>query len=170
MPIDRVTQHLVLQIISTVLSTRAAAMGIAFVLAIAGCSMIFSGIKDEGSIDLRTPLVTGQAKSGFVGALLVFGSLVISVICVLSLKSPAGPKVPRTNQRIVVRNGDMQLEWEGELQLLDESKYVVELLKSAQMSLLRERKRRSSTDGEEKTTASEAPGLLEVHSTEDAGT
>jgi hypothetical protein len=126
MQLDQTTKHRLLAIVST----RAAAMGIAFLLAACGCAMIFAGIRDQGAIDIKTPFITGQAKSGFVGVLLVFASVVITVVLAASGRKPL------KNQKIKVRSGGMQIEWEGELRRWDEAQHVAELLKAARLSVM----------------------------------
>ena len=48
-------------------NVKAAAMLISLIFCVAGIVMILMGIKDQGVIDLKTPFISGQAKSGFVG-------------------------------------------------------------------------------------------------------
>src|SRR5262245_50421730 len=61
------------------INTKAFAMNGALLLIIAGIFMILKGIKDQGSIDLKAPFLTGKVESGFVGISLIVASVFIII-------------------------------------------------------------------------------------------
>lgn len=91
-----------------------------FYLGISGVVMIFMGIQDVGFIDLKTPFITGQAKSGFVGMLLIFSSVVI-VICSLFTR--------KSKHKLSIRKGGFVINWEGSVSTVEEFdliRYLIE--------------------------------------------
>jgi hypothetical protein len=132
------------KILTKLVSTKSAAMGIALLLTVCGCTMIFQNIRDDGFIDIKTPFITGKAKSGFVGVLLIMGSLVITVSAVLcgtvvarSIANKDNSRASGKNQKLKVKIGNRSLEWEGQLTFWEESDHVGCLLETVQRSLLR---------------------------------
>jgi hypothetical protein len=118
--LERYRRHLLISsVFNKLASTKAAGMCVAFLLTLGGCLMIFQNIRDDGFIDVKTPFITGQAKSGFVGVLLIVAGLVVTISAILS-----GAVVARIvakgrygtagkNQKIKLRIGDQTIEWEG---------------------------------------------------------
>lgn len=140
--LERYRRHLLFStLLNKLASTKAAGMAIALILTLCGALMIFQNIRDEGFIDIKTPFITGHAKSGFVGVLLITAGLIITVSTILSgamvsrtmAKSRAG--TAGKNQKIKVRAGNQVLEWEGRLDYWEEAERVEELLKSVQRAL-----------------------------------
>ena len=93
--------------------------------------MIYKGIKDEGSIDIKSTFVSGQLKSGFVGVVLIFLSSVITITGLMNKGYP--PK-----QKLKIRKGDMELEWEGDLYYWNESKNILDVISAITEQVLDE--------------------------------
>ena len=108
------------------LNVKAVSMTLSVFLGISGCMMIVMGIRDTGSIDIRTPFLTGEAKSGFVGVLLVFLSMVITLACLVVAKSRAH----QSTHTLVVKRGDKEFTWQGVIGSKEELAAAATLLAS----------------------------------------
>ena len=104
------------------LTVRSFMMSICVFLAVSGVVMIFLRIKDIGSIDFKTPFITGKAESGFVGILLIFSSVVGSTLCLCIQKK-------LSTHRVTIERGGEKLEWQGRMHSLDEIQTISRLLK-----------------------------------------
>jgi hypothetical protein len=107
---------------------KAFAMVFAFGLLLTGAAMIFQGIKDEGAIDIKAAFITGQVKSGFVGVLLIFGSIIVCVATLHYRVKELATQKRSTIQTIKCRKGDVELEWRGPLDYWTEAEHVERLL------------------------------------------
>jgi hypothetical protein len=107
---------------------KASAMLIAFGLMLAGSVMIFREIKDEGAIDIKAPFITGKAKSGFVGVILVFGSITVCVATLHYRVKELAIRKRSSLQTIKYRKGDVELEWRGALDYWRDAEHVGRLL------------------------------------------
>jgi hypothetical protein len=105
------------------LNVRSAALMIAAMMVLFGCLMVKQGLRDDGAIDIRSPFLSGQVKSGFVGVLLVFMGMVITTTVVLRHRPPSTPR-----QSIKVRNGSRSLEWDGDLYYWNERRNILDLI------------------------------------------
>ena len=101
------------------INARAVGMFLGFLLCVAGILMIFAGIKDDGFVDVKTPFVTGQARSGFVGLLLIFCATVIAVCSLLA---------PRGRHKLSIREGDRVVTWEGWPNTTEEHELIQRIL------------------------------------------
>lgn len=109
-------------------------MLVALVLAISGCFMISVGLTDEGMIDVKTPFITGQIKTGFVGMLLVFCS-VVCVVATLGISRSLGQIHKPPIHTIEIAQGDTKIVWSGPIHFLDEAPYIEHLLHTVARSL-----------------------------------
>ena len=107
------------QFILRKLNVKAVAMLNSFLLALFGTIMIFMGIKDQGMIDLKAPFISGHAKSGFVGILLVFFPVVIAIACLAMKKSP---------HKISIKKGEVEIECEGSVSTVEDLEYLERLI------------------------------------------
>ena len=115
-----------IDILNRKLNVLSFAMALAILLCIIGATMIFLGIKDHGSIDFSSPFATGQAKSGFVGVTLIFCSLIAS-IGALRYRALENAK-RQSEQTIRIKNGDIEVEWKGNLTHWNDSHHVKKIL------------------------------------------
>lgn len=117
-----------LDVLNRKLNVLSFAMGLSISLGFIGAIMIFLGIKDDGAIDFSAPFATGQAKSGFVGVTLIFCAMIIS-IGVLRYRALENTKRRvSSEQSIRVKNGDIEIEWRGNLTHWNDSHHVRKLL------------------------------------------
>jgi hypothetical protein len=87
------------------------------------------GIKDEGTIDLASPFLSGKAKSGFVGVILLFCSVFIS-LGVLHYRAKENSKRDSSStQTIEIKMGNKELKWTGKLTHWNDSHHLRELLR-----------------------------------------
>ena len=121
----------VFSFLSKKVNVRGISMLIALVIAISGSVMIYKGIKDEGAIDIKSPFVSGQLRSGFVGVVLIF---LASAICITGLMT----RGERPRQKIKLRKGDMELEWDGDLYYWNESRNILDIVDSITQMVLKE--------------------------------
>ncbi|RUR32665.1 hypothetical protein [Vreelandella nanhaiensis] len=112
-------------------------MGLAIFLGVIGEIMIFLGIKDEGSIDFSAPFATGQAKTGFVGISLIFCSMIISIGTLRYKALETTKRRSDTEQSIKVKNGDIEIEWKGNLVHWNDSHHVRKLLDEIMSSVVK---------------------------------
>jgi len=101
------------------INAKAVGLVLAFVLCLAGVLMIFAGIKDDGFVDVKTPFLTGQARSGFVGLLLIFCATVITVCGILA---------PRGRHKLSIKEGDRLVTWEGSPGTTEEHALIRQIL------------------------------------------
>ncbi len=90
--------------------------------------MIVMGIKDEGTIDFASPFLSGVAKSGFVGVLLLFCSVFISIGALHYRSREITKRDSQSNQTIRIKFGDKELEWKGNLTHWNDSHHIRKLL------------------------------------------
>lgn len=79
------------------------AMLAALALLVAGVVMVFSGIRDEGFIDIRATFLEGKLKTGLVGVTLIFFAVLVIVACF----------VFRYKEPIEIQVGDVSLKSTG---------------------------------------------------------
>lgn len=101
--------------IVTRLNVKAIGMLICLLLVMGGALMIFTGIKDDGFIDVRSPFLTGQAKSGFVGVLLIFCAVIIVVGSMYTRKSC---------HEFTIKKGGSEVHWKGTFSTAEELELV----------------------------------------------
>ena len=89
------------------LDAKAVAMLLALILGIAGICMIYSGIQDQGYIDVKSALVEGKLKSGFVGVIVLFMSMILAIACVVA-RAMAKP------ERLELKRGQCSITWQGD--------------------------------------------------------
>ena len=85
-------------------NAKAAAMLIAFLLACGGIAMIFLGIRETGSLNVKTPFLTGELKSGFVGLFLILIGVLLAIFSCF---------VKKPRHKVTVKRGDIEVQWEG---------------------------------------------------------
>ena len=83
---------------------RSGALIIAAFFAFVGVIMIFQGMHDEGFIDIKSAIISGKIKSGFVGVTFAFLSVILSIVSII---------IKPTAQKLKVKRGDFSIEWEG---------------------------------------------------------
>jgi hypothetical protein len=121
MPLDGATKASILR----KLNAKAFAMFGALLLICTGSFMIFKGIKDQGSIDLKAPFLTGKVESGFVGITLIVAAVFI-ILAVLYYRAAELKNYPK--QSVTVRRGRVDVKWEGALYEMEDYKYLHRLL------------------------------------------
>lgn len=99
------------------------AIVVALVFGLSGSAMIFRGIKAEGAIDVKTAFVEGRVKSGMVGVLLVFCSLLIVLTTVIVHR--------KREQTISLKRGDQEVSWKGTFTSVEELKVAETFLRSS---------------------------------------
>lgn len=92
------------------IETKALALLLALVLAIAGIAMIYSALRDDGVIHLRAALIEGELKTGSVGVLVLFLSTVITLSCIWR------PAKPHTFE---VTHGNRSFKWTAKVGSVD---------------------------------------------------
>jgi hypothetical protein len=83
---------------------RSIAFVVSLLTTICGIVMIFMDIKDQGFIDIKSSLVSGNLQTGFVGVTLLFFGCIISIVGFLT-KSPP--------HKLKIKKDSYELEWEG---------------------------------------------------------
>ena len=92
------------------LNVRSGSLALAGLMVVGGIAMALMGLRDDGQVDLRTPFLTGQLKTGSLGVLVMF--LGFSVTLCVIFREWWGDKNRR--QRIEVHFGqDQTLVWDG---------------------------------------------------------
>ena len=86
---------------------KQAATIISIILVIFGVVMIFMGIKDTGTIGIKSSLVAGNIESGFVGASLTFLGVIVTIIN--RVKGGA------SRHKVTVKKGDLVISWKGKV-------------------------------------------------------
>jgi hypothetical protein len=109
------------------LNVGSAAMAIAGAVAMCGCLFVWRGLMADGEIDLATPFLTGKLRTGSVGVVLIFLSMVVVVSALLRRTSS---NTPTPRQSLKVRRGDVSFEWEGDLYYLQESSNILDVIRS----------------------------------------
>lgn len=104
------------------------AMGVAVIMCVIGIVMIFSGIKDTGSIDFSSPFATGKATSGFVGVTLIFSSMIITIGALRYRALENTKRQVNSEQTIRIKHGEIEIEWRGNLTHWNDSHHVKQLL------------------------------------------
>lgn len=92
-------------IASNIQLLKTLAMAAAVVMIVAGIAMVFMGIQDQGYIDLKTPVLEGKLKYGFVGVALIFLAIVVILACFFF----------RYKDSIEVEVGDVKVKTKGYL-------------------------------------------------------
>ena len=92
-----------LQIIIDKINVKSASLLISFVTIVSGIIMVILQIKDEGFIDIKSAVISGQIKSGFVGITLIFLGVVICLFCISF----------RGKTKLEVSKGDMKVSFSG---------------------------------------------------------
>ncbi|MBA3569721.1 MAG: hypothetical protein H0W28_10315 [Pyrinomonadaceae bacterium] len=85
-------------------NAKAAAMLIALLLACGGIAMIFLGIKETGTLDVKTPFLTGELRSGFVGLFLILIGMLLAIFSCF---------VKKPRHKVTLKRGDIEVQWEG---------------------------------------------------------
>ncbi len=93
------------RIILDKMNTQSISMLIALVIVISGIIMVILQIRDEGLIDIKSSIVSGQVKSGLVGISLIFLGVFV-VIFGLAL---------RKRTKIEITKGDMKVSYSGHI-------------------------------------------------------
>jgi len=101
------------------LNVKAIAMLICVLLVIGGGLMIFTGIKDDGFIDVKSPFLTGQVKSGFVGVMLIFCAVVVLVGSLYTRKS---------RHEFTIKKGQSEFHWKGTFSTSEELALVQRMI------------------------------------------
>ena len=86
---------------------KAAAFLLAFVLVTAGICMVYSGIRDEGYIDVKSALGEGKLKTGFVGVVVLFLGFMLALACIVA-RAKAKP------DRLELKRGTSSIVWQGD--------------------------------------------------------
>lgn len=89
------------------LNEKHAATLISIILVISGVVMIFMGIKDTGTIGIKSSIVSGNVESGFVGVSMTFLGVIVSIINRLK----GGASLHKVN----VKGKDFEISWEGKV-------------------------------------------------------
>lgn len=102
---------------------RTGALLLAALFAVAGMLMVFSGIRDEGFIDLQSAVVNGKIKSGLVGVSFAFLGALIVLVC--TIRRPVV-------QKLKIQKGAVSIEYEGTVNspraMLNQMESMVKLL------------------------------------------
>jgi len=95
---------------------------ISFILVLSGVVMIFIGIKDTGTIGIKTSIISGNVESGFVGVSLTFLGVIVSIFN--RLKGGA------SNHKVNVKGKGFEISWEGKVMSHDTAmKAIKEIIK-----------------------------------------
>lgn len=86
---------------------KKAATLISIILVLSGVVMIFMGIKDTGTIGIKSSIVSGNVESGFVGVSLTFLGVIVSIIN--RLKGGA------SQHKVNVKGKGFEISWEGKV-------------------------------------------------------
>lgn len=84
-----------------------AATLVSVILVLSGIVMIFMGIKDTGTIGIKSSIVSGNVESGFVGVSLTFLGVIVSIIN--RLKGGA------SKHKVNVKGKGFEISWEGKV-------------------------------------------------------
>ncbi|MBU1340480.1 MAG: hypothetical protein KKE44_04485 [Proteobacteria bacterium] len=125
----------ILDMMNRKLNVLSFAMGVAALLCVLGAVMIFSGIKDSGSIDFSSTFATGQAKSGFVGVTLIFCSMIVTIGALRYRALENTKRQLNSDQTIRIKHGDIEIEWKGNLTHWNDSHHVKELLNEIMLKM-----------------------------------
>ena len=111
------------------LDAKAATLLLALILAIAGIDMIYSGIRDEGYIDVKIVFGEGKLKTGFVGALVLFMAFFLALACVIA-------RAKAKQERLELKRGKCSVTWEGDTVNLDHERVhsLIDALDQAERS------------------------------------
>ncbi len=66
--------------------------------------MIFLGIKETGTLDVKTPFLTGELRSGFVGLFLILIGMLLAIFSCF---------VKKPRHKVTLKRGDIEVQWEG---------------------------------------------------------
>ena len=89
------------------LDAKAVTLLLAFILAIAGISMIYSDIRDEGHIDVKSVFGEGKLKTGFVGGVVLFMAFILALACIVA-RAKSKP------DHLELKRGKCSVIWEGD--------------------------------------------------------
>jgi len=86
------------------INVKSVSLLVAILMIMSGIFMIMLGIKDDGFVDIKSALVNGQIKSGFVGVILVFFGTLIVMTTLMTR---------RGLHKVTIKNGKNTINWEG---------------------------------------------------------